>query len=125
MELNQITESIISAAMEVHTVLGPGLLESMYEVALAHELELRGMSVDRQVQVPVSYKGIELNANYRIDLLVAQEVIVEIKATDHLVPLHAAQLLTYLRLKKKKLGLILNFNVSAMRSGIKRVVNQF
>lgn len=123
MELNDITGQIIDASMKVHTVLGPGLLESAYEACLSHELRKRGMSVVVQLSLPVKYDGVELDAGYRIDLLVEDRVIVELKAVEKTTPLHEAQLLSYLKLSNKKVGLLINFNVPRMKDGIKRMVN--
>lgn len=123
---NRITASVIDAAIEVHRVLGgPGLLESIYEDALAHEFELRNIPFKRQLQIPVLYKGISVRDALRLDLLVADLVIVEVKATENLLKVHSAQLLTYLRLSQHKLGLVLNFGQPLMRDGISRVVNNF
>jgi GxxExxY protein len=120
---NECSKLIIGAAIEVHRHLGPGLLEAAYEVALVHELGLQGLRLPRQLVLPISYKGIELKDAYRIDLLVEGIVIVEVKAIDHLAAIHEAQLLTYLRFAGKRLGMLLNFNSAAMRTGIRRVVN--
>jgi GxxExxY protein len=118
----RIAAQIIDAGLRVHTALGPGLLESAYEHCLAHELTKRGLSVQRQVPMPISYDGISLDVGYRIDLLVASCVIVEVKAVEQLLPIHQAQLLTYLRLADCRLGFLLNFNVVLFKSGIRRVV---
>jgi GxxExxY protein len=119
----QISKLVLDCAMAVHSALGPGLLESAYEVCLAHELERRGAEVSRQVALPVVYGGIQLEAGYRADMIVGRVLIVEVKAVDKLQPIHIAQLLSYLRLSKVRLGLLLNFNVLHLRDGIKRVVN--
>ena len=116
------TKEIIGAAIEVHKDLGPGLLESVYEVCLCSELAERGIAFQRQVSLPVAYKGRKLDAGLRIDLLVEDRVVVELKSVEALLPLHEAQLLTYLKLTGKKVGLILNFNVSRMTDGILRRV---
>ena len=122
---NQITASVIDAAIEVHRVLGgPGLLESIYEDALVYELELRGIKVQRQLAVPVLYKGCPVRDALRLDLLVADRVIIEVKATEKVLKVHSAQLLTYLRLTHRKLGLVLNFGLPLLKDGISRVVNQ-
>ena len=118
-----MTQAIVGCAMTVHATLGPGLLESVYEVCLAHELRKQGLDVERQVPLPVTYDGLKLDAGFRIDLLVAGQVVVEIKSVDKLAPTHSAQLLTYLRLAGLKTGLLLNFNVLHLREGIKRVSN--
>lgn len=121
-EINKTTEAIIGAAIEVHKHLGPGLLESAYEECLCHELSLRNISFKRQVPLPVIYKGTKLDCGYRIDLLVNNEVIVELKSTDNISPIHEAQTLTYMRLGNWKVGLILNFNVPILVKGVKRLV---
>jgi GxxExxY protein len=117
------TGLVLDCAMRVHTALGPGLLESAYEVCLAHELSRRGAKVSRQASLPVVYDGIQLEAGYRIDLMVEDALIVEVKAVDKLMPIHTAQLLSYLKLAKVRFGLLLNFNVVHLKDGIKRVVN--
>ena len=123
MELNDITGHIIDASMKVHTELGPGLLESAYEACLAYELTKRRLKVVSQLALPVKYDGIELDAGYRIDLLVEDRVIVELKAVEKTTPLHEAQLLSYLKLSNKKIGLLINFNVVRLKDGIKRMAN--
>lgn len=123
MELNSVTEAIIGAAIEVHKALGPGLLESTYEVCLLHELGKRGLKVEKQVPIPVVYDTVRLDAGYRIDLLVEDEVIVELKAVDTLHPIHEAQLISYLKLSDKNVGLLINFNVRLLKNGIKRIAN--
>lgn len=120
---NLLSKQIIGAAIEVHRALGPGLLESAYETCLCHELTLRSIPFERQLQLPVEYKGVKLDAGYRIDILVDKLVIVELKAVDSLVPIHEAQLLTYLKLTHLWLGLLVNFNVPILKHGIKRMVN--
>ena len=120
--VNEVTQTVIGAGIEVHRALGPGLLESAYEECLCRELDLRKVQFERQRHLPVDYKGIRLDCGYRLDLLVAGTVVVEIKAVDRLLPIHQAQLLTYLRLGGWKVGLLMNFNVAALRQGIKRVV---
>ena len=117
-----LTEQIIGAAIEVHRHLGPGLLESAYEECLCRELELRGLSFERQKPLPLEYKGIKLDCGYRIDIVVENKVILELKCVDAIAPVHEAQLLTYLRLSGLKVGLILNFYVAVMKDGIKRLV---
>lgn len=124
MDANRVSNLVIGACIEVHRALGPGLLESAYEQCVSHELGLRGISFARQRAVPVEYKGIRLDAAYRLDLVVEHGVIVELKAIDALLPVHQAQLLTYLKLTGLSLGLLLNFNVPILRDGIKRVVNR-
>lgn len=120
--VNEVTQTSIGAGIEVHRALGPGLLESAYEECLCRELDLRKIQFDRQRHLPVNYKRIRLDCGYRLDLLVAGTVVVEIKAVDRLLPIHQAQLLTYLRLGGWKVGLLMNFNVAALKQGIKRVV---
>ena len=117
-----ITEAIIGAAIEVHRALGPGLLESTYEECLCRELALRQIAFERQYPVSLEYKGIRLDCGYRLDLLVAKTVVVEIKAVENLLPVHEAQLLTYLRLGKWTTGLLINFNVPVLKQGIRRRV---
>lgn len=121
-ERAELTEPIIRAALDVHTALGPGLLESVYEASLAHELLLRGVAFERQKALPVIYKGVTLDCGFQLDLLVGGIVVVEIKAVDALLPIHEAQLLTYLRLTGCKIGLLINFNTRRLREGIKRIV---
>lgn len=116
------TEPIIGAAIEVHRQMGPGLLESTYEECLCHELHLCGIRFTRQVELPVIYKGLKLDCGYRIDLLVEDTVVVELKAVEQLLPVHEAQLLTYLHLTKKPVGLLINFNVPLLKDGIRRRV---
>ena len=123
MELNDISGAVIGAAIEVHRVLGPGLLESAYELALERELELRGLPVRRQLAVPLEYKGRALGDDFRLDLVVCDMVLVEIKAVERLLPIHEAQLLTYLRLCNKRLGLLINFNEKVLKEGVKRIAN--
>jgi len=120
--VNEVTQTVIGAGIEVHRALGPGLLESAYEECLCRELDLRKIQFDRQRHLPVNYKRIRLDCGDRLDLLVAGTVVVEIKAVDRLLPIHQAQLLTYLRLGGWKVGLLMNFNVAALKQGIKRVV---
>ena len=122
-KINKITEEIIGAAIEVHRTLGPGLLESAYEACLFHELILRGFKVERQKSLPILYKGVKVDAGYRLDLLVNDLVIVELKSVEKLAPIHTAQLLSYLRLSEKKVGLLINFNVKLLKYGIKRLAN--
>jgi len=118
-----LTESIIGAAIEVHRALGPGLLESAYEECLCHELHLQGLNFSRQVPLPVQYKGINLDCGYRLDIVVQENVILELKCIEHILPVHEAQLLTYLKMTGKRVGLIINFNVAMLsRGGIVRKV---
>ncbi len=123
--LNRITESIIGAAIEVHRDLGPGLLESAYETCLAFELLERDLKVEQQKPLPVVYREVKLDCGYRLDLLVEEAVIVEVKAIDRLAPIHKAQMLSYLRLSGCVVGLLINFNVKVLKDGIRRVVNDF
>jgi len=124
-ELNRITQTIIGAAIEVHKHLGPGLLESAYEACIAFELAERGLQVEQQKPLPLLYKKVRLDCGYRLDMMVEEKVIVEIKAVDKLLPIHEAQLLSYLKLTKCKTGLLINFNVQKLVNGIIRVVNNF
>lgn len=123
MDLNRITSQIIGAAMRVHAALGAGLLESVYEACLKYELSKLGMKVRSQVELPVIYGKVRMEVGYRLDLLVEDAVIVELKAVEALLPLHQAQLLSYLKLSGLKVGLIINFNVPHLRNGIIRLVN--
>jgi len=120
--INEISQAIIGAAIEVHRTLGPGLLESAYEQCLSHEFSLRNIPFERQKPLPVDYKGILLDCGYRLDFLVAGLVVVEVKAMECLLPIHQAQLLSYLKLGGWKLGLLINFHTALLRDGIKRVV---
>ncbi len=117
-----LTHAIIGAAIEVHRELGPGLLESAYEACLAHELSLRGLSFQRQVELPVEYKGSLVDAGFRVDLIVEGRVIVEVKAVERMISVHEAQVLTYLRLTGRKVGLLINFNTRLLADGVKRLV---
>jgi len=122
MDENELSNVILGAAIEVHRHLGPGLLESVYEECLAHELSQRQIPFERQKPIPVIYKGVHLDCGFRADLFVANSVLVELKAVDQLLPIHDAQVLTYLKLAHCKLGLLLNFNVPRLRDGMKRLV---
>ena len=121
--VNQVSGAIVTSAMRVHSLLGPGLLESAYDACLAHELLKRGFRVDTQVGLPVVYDGQELDLGYRIDLLVENLVIVEVKCVEAIHPVHEAQLLSYLRLSGKSVGLLINFHVARLKDGIKRMVD--
>jgi GxxExxY protein len=121
-DVERVAKEIVDAAFKVHRTLGPGLLEGVYEVCLARELELRGLNVKRQVPVPVVYEGVKLDAGLRLDMLVAGLVVVEIKAVERHNPVFDAQLLSYLRLSGLRLGLLINFTVPVIKSGIKRIV---
>ena len=123
--INLPTEQVIGAAIDVHRALGPGLLESSYELCLCRELNLRGIAFERQKPIPVEYKGVKLDCGYRADLIVNREVLVEIKAVDALAAINDAQLLTYLRLGGWHIGLIINFNVQVLKQGIRRRVRGF
>lgn len=114
--------AVVDAALAVHKALGPGLLESTYEICLAHELERRGFTVLRQVGLPVVYDEVKLEAGYRIDLMVESDVIVEIKSVEAIAPVHEAQVLTYLKLSERRLGYLINFNVALLKQGIKRMI---
>ncbi len=120
---NEVGDALLGAAMKVHSVLGPGLLESAYETCLVHELGKRGLDIQRQVALPLIYDGIKLDAGYRLDLLINDRIIVELKSVDKFLPIHTAQLLSYLKLSDLKLGYLLNFNIVHMRDGIKRIAN--
>ncbi len=124
-ELDRITETIIGAAIKVHRALGPGLLESAYAACLTFEIAESGLKVETEKPLPVIYREIKLDCGYRLDLLVEEKVIVEIKAVDHLMPIHQAQLLSYLKISGVKVGLLINFNVILLKHGIQRVVNDF
>jgi GxxExxY protein len=122
LEINDVTGAVIGAAVDVHKALGPGLFESVYEECLCHELSLRKVAFDRQPALPVMYKGAKLECGFRPDLVVEDSVVVEIKAVEDLLPIHDAQLLTYLRLGRWNVGLLMNFNVAVLKNGIKRRV---
>ena len=123
--LNNLSKIILDSSIEVHRNLGPGLLESVYEVCLCKELNLRDIKLQRQVSLPVEYKNEKLEADFRIDVLVENEIIIELKAVEFLLPVHEAQLLTYLKLADKRLGFLINFNVPKLVDGFKRKVNNF
>lgn len=125
MSENEISSKIIGAAIAIHKELGPGLLESTYEICLAYELKELGLDVKQQQALPVVYKNVKLNAGYRIDLLIENKVIVEVKSVEALADIHTAQLLTYLKLKDVKLGLLINFNEVLLKNGIKRILNGY
>jgi GxxExxY protein len=122
-EEDVLSNKIIGAAIEVHKLLGPGLLESAYEECLCHELSLQKISYEKQQPLPLSYKGVVLGCGYRLDIVVKKLIIVELKAVDRIEPIHSAQLLTYLKLTGLKLGMLINFNVPVLKDGIKRFVN--
>jgi GxxExxY protein len=125
MEINELTERVIGACIEIHKTIGPGLLESAYEECLCRELHLAGLKFERQKPLPVAYKGVQLDCGYRIDLVVEDKLIVELKTVQELLPIHEAQPLTYLKLSGLAVGLLINFNVPVLRRGIKRIVNHF
>ena len=124
-KLNDITEAVIGAAIVVHKELGPGLLESAYEACLAYELAEKGLKIERQKGLPLRYRGVLLDCGYRLDLLVESQVVVEVKAVEKIELIHEAQLLSYLKLSKCPLGLLINFNVEVLKNGIRRLVNRF
>ena len=124
MDINELSSKIIGAAIEVHKALGPGLLESAYEECMCHELSLRGLSFERQKPLPIVFKGKELDCSYRLDIVVENAIILELKSCENIEPIHRAQLLTYLKLSTLHLGLLLNFNTAFMKDGIVRVVNE-
>jgi|ERR1041385_7436205 GxxExxY protein len=123
--LNQLTQKIIGSAIEVHKHLGPGLLESAYEECVAKEFEINSIKFERQKTLPIVYKDIKLDCGYRIDFLVEDHIVVELKSVEQIIPIFIAQLLTYLRLMEKHVGLLINFNVPILRNGIRRVVNNY
>ena len=125
LDRNSLSYKVIGCAMEVHNVLGPGLLESVYEKALVHELKEKGLLVQTQLEVEVNYKGMNIGEGLRLDLLVNDELIVELKSVDEFKPVHYKQLLTYLKLMNKRVGLLINFNIDNLKDGIKRVVNDY
>ncbi|HEY3289869.1 MAG TPA: GxxExxY protein [Anaerolineae bacterium] len=122
MDNEEVAAQIVDAAMKVHMALGPGLLESAYQVCLAHELRKRGLKVETEVVLPVIYDGVSIDAGYRLDMLIADEIIIENKAVEELLPIHQAQMMTYLKLSGCTLGFLINFNVKLLRSGLHRVV---
>ncbi len=122
MQVNEVTRAVITAAMKVHTALGPGLLENAYKVCLAHELRKSGLNVRTEVELPVTYDGVRVELGYRIDMLVEELVVVELKCVDSFSSLHEAQLLSYLKLSNKNVGLLINFQTAHLKDGIKRLV---
>ena len=122
---NELSGEILDAAISVHKEMGPGLLESVYELCLLEELQMRNIKVRSQVYLPLLYKGIELEKNFRMDLLVENEIIIEIKTVEFILPVHEAQIISYLKLADKRLGLLINFNVALLKNGFKRYVNDF
>ncbi len=123
--INALTSQVIRAAMKVHTALGPGLLENAYRACLTHELRRNGLKVQAEVLLPVHYDGITVDLGYRIDLLVEDQVVVELKAVEAVLPVHKSQLLSYLRLSNKRVGLLINFHTDRLKNGISRIVNGF
>ncbi len=121
--INMITEKIIGCAIDVHKILGPGLLESAYEECLCYELKQQGLNFERQIPFKIEYKAIQIDHGYRVDLLVEDKIVVELKAVDKIAPIHDAQILTYLKMSNKRVGLLINFNVKMLKDGIKRFVN--
>jgi len=124
MDIEAVAHEIVDSAIKVHRALGPGLFESAYQHCLAYELRLRGLTVECEVVLPISYGGQKIDAGYRIDMLIDNQIIVENKAVEQLLPVHEAQLITYLRLRDCRLGFLLNWNVPLMKQGIKRLVNK-
>ena len=124
-QINKLSGTILDSSIEVHKILGPGLLESVYEICLCKEFDLRGVRYKRQVTLPIEYKGEELDADFRIDILVEDEIIIELKSVEILHPVFEAQLLTYLKLADKRLGLLINFNVPRLIDGFKRMINGY
>lgn len=123
--LNKITETIIGVAINIHRTLGPGLLESAYEACMVYDLTQAGLKVKQQKPLPVVYRGVKLECGYRMDLMIENEVVVEIKSVEKLLPIHKAQLMSYLKLSDCKVGLLINFNIEVLKDGIQRVVNNF
>jgi len=124
-KLNEISKIIVDACYSVHKEMGPGLLESVYELCLLKELSLKGVYVQSQVSIPLIYKGFELSKDFRIDILVENEIILELKAVDLIIPVHKAQIISYLKLADKRLSFLINFNVPLIKDGIQRIVNNF
>lgn len=124
-KLNHLSKEILAAAIAVHKEMGPGLLESVYELCLLKELQLRGINAENQVLIPLFYKGEQLNKDFRIDILVEKEIVIELKAVDMLLPVHDAQIISFLKLTDKKLGFLINFNVPLLKDGFNRFVNNF
>jgi GxxExxY protein len=125
LSFNELTDHVIGACIEIHRSLDPGLLESAYEECLCYELSVAGIKFERQKPLPVRFKGVSLDCGYRLDLVVERRLIVELKTVEHILPIHEAQLLTYLKLSGLTLGLLINFNVPVLKSGIKRIANNF
>ena len=123
MEIGEVAREIVDAALKVHRALGPGLLESAYQACLAHELRKRGLTVECEVPQPLQYDGLKIDTGYRLDMLIENAIIIENKAVEAILPIHYAQMLTYLRLRDCRLGFLINWNVSLIKEGIKRVAN--
>ncbi len=123
--IDEIASTVVNCAIEVHRILGPGLLESVYEVCMEHELSTAGLKVSRQVPVPIFYEGVKMEKAFLIDLLVEEEIILELKVVEKVLPVHEAQLISYLKLADKKMGFLMNFNAPLMKNGIKRRINGF
>jgi GxxExxY protein len=123
MDINELTGKVIGAAIDVHKILGPGLLESAYEECLCYELSNRGILFERQKELPIEYKGMTLDCGYRLDILIPDKLIIELKSCEDIQPIHGAQLLTYLKLTGMKVGLLINFNVTVLKDGIVRISN--
>ena len=121
-DINQLTYQIIGCAYEVHKTLGPGLLESTYETCLCYELEKAGIKYEKQNELIINYKGVRLDNGYRIDILVENDIIIELKSVEALLPVHTAQIMTYIKLSKKRIGLLINFNVTNLQNGIHRYI---
>ncbi len=124
-EYERIAKEIFLAALEVHKAMGPGLLESVYELCLIKELQLRGLVIESQVPIPLIFKGYELSKEYRVDVLVEHSIIIELKAIEALLPIHEAQIISYLKLANKKMGFLINFNVPMIKNGFRRFVNNY
>lgn len=124
-KLNRLSKELLDAAIEVHREMGPGLLESVYEACLIEELKLRNIATTSQVELPIVYKGKKLSKEFRLDLLIENEIIIELKTVDKILPVHEAQIISYLKLADKRLGFLINFNVSLLKQGFKRFVNNF
>ncbi|RDI51282.1 GxxExxY protein [Flavobacterium glaciei] len=121
----ELAKAIFFASLEVHKIMGPGLLESVYEICLLKELQLRNISAETQVGIPLQFKGFDLSKEYRIDILVEKEIIIELKSIDIILPVHHAQIISYLKLADKRMGFLINFNVPIIKSGFKRFVNNY
>ena len=124
-ELNIISKEILDASIQVHKEMGPGLLESIYELCLINELQTRKLDIQSQISIPLFYKGVELSKDFTIDILVENEIIIEVKAVEVILPVHKAQIISYLKLADKKLGFLINFNVELLKNGFSRFVNNF